>query len=146
MKKTILFFFLVIVALNASAQQTISYSYNNAGNRIGRYVIMLRASSQHADSLIQQKEEEGISRSLLTCKITVYPNPTQGEVHVTISNGEEDAISDIFVHSEAGQLLMTLKATGNSTVPIDLSPFTSGIYLINFQQADNRSYYKIIKQ
>ncbi len=147
MKHVILFLIFVGCSLSVFSQQR-SYSYDAAGNRISRYTVTLRSSLQHIDSLSQelQIEKEGISRSLLTCEVVIFPNPTQGEVNISISKGEEDAVSEITVLSNSGQLLMTREGRGNTTLSIDLSEYTSGIYLINFRQGDNTSYYKIIKQ
>ncbi len=149
MKHVFLFCLSLVFFIPLKAQMV--YGYDRAGNRISRSVVVLKSSLQYADSLSEQTEEEqmekkGISEDLLTCKVTVYPNPTQGEVFVSISRGEEDAVSEISVFTDSGQFLVNLKTTGNTTLPVDLSSYPSGIYLIDFQQGKNKSFYKIIKQ
>lgn len=147
--KTLLFLLGFIALSNLSpAQQRIAYEYDVAGNRIRRTVLTMRSAAQslETDSIAEKIEAEGISRSLRECKVTVYPNPTQGELTFSISNGEENAVSEIRVYSSNGQLLKTLKAEGNTDIPIDLTPYPSGIYLIDFRQGESKSFYKIIKQ
>lgn len=148
MKTLLLILSFVGISTLSLAQQRIAYSYDSAGNRITRTVLTMRSATQSLenDSIAEKIEAEGISRNLSECKVTVYPNPTQGELKISITNGEEDAIAEITVYSNSGQFLKTLKAEGNTVVPIDLTPYPSGIYLIDFRQGESRSYYKIIKQ
>lgn len=139
--------FLILIFLAAgsfsSAQQKVSFSYDAAGNRISRTVITLsRAMRAAPDSL----EQEKVNHTLYTCKVTVYPNPTEGEVNLSVSNGKEDAVSDIAVYDVSGNLLKNLQIEGNTSVSIDLSDYPDGIYLINFRQEESVSYYKIIKK
>lgn len=151
MKSITLFLFLsMTVCLKISAQQIapsqvrLSYTYDKAGNRISRRVITLSMQRQSTDSI--PKQEETVSSSLLTCKVVVYPNPTEGEINLSISNSTEESTSEITVYNNSGQLLITLQGKGNTTIPIDLSPYNNGIYLINFQQGESKSFYKIIKK
>lgn len=127
----------------SSAQEKVSFSYDAAGNRISRTVITLsRAMRAAPDSL----EQEKVNYILYDCKVTVYPNPTEGEINLSVSNGKEDAVSDVTVYDVAGNLLKTLQIEGNTSVSIDLSDYPDGIYLINFRQEESVSYYKIIKK
>ncbi len=134
---TLCFFFCTVLCV---AQQRFSYEYDNAGNRIARRVIYMSQRSP-----LNQEEEQKISSSLKTCDVTAFPNPTDGEVTLSITNGEEDATASIWIYDENGKVLKTLEATGNVSVTIDLSSYPSGYYLINFMQGENKSFYKIIK-
>ncbi len=119
------------------------YDYDMAGNRIVRTILNLKS----ARSALPDQEREGkISNSLLACKVIAYPNPTLGEVILSISNGEEEAVSGICVYDANGKLLKKSEATGNVDVSIDLSSYPAGIYLIDFHQGESSSFYKIIKQ
>ena len=134
--------FLALCSLSF-AQQRVNFSYDAAGNRIGRTVItMSRAMHAVSDSL----EQEKVSNTLYACKVTVYPNPTEGEVNLSVSNGREDAVSAVVVYDVSGNLLKTLQIQGNTSVSIDLSDYPEGIYLIDFRQEESASYYKIIKK
>lgn len=136
--------FLFVGGTFTIAQQTrkMCFDYDAAGNRISRTVITLSSAQRSAFD----PEEEKIDRTLLNCKVTVYPNPTEGEVILTITNGQEEGISSIGVYDDSGKLLKTLEARGNVSVSIDLSSYSEGVYLINFSQGDNKSFYKIIKK
>ncbi len=137
----------LLCSLSLSAQMR-QYEYDRAGNRISRRVMVLRSLFHESDSLTWQQEQmerEGIAQSFSDCKVTAFPNPTHGEVFLTITDGDPDARAQVTVHTQGGQLLITLQAQGNTTLPVDLTPYSPGIYLINFQQGENRTYYKIIK-
>lgn len=121
--------------------QTVFYSYDPGGNRITRGTVRLYSAKQSGS-----EQEEKITNSLLTCQVTVYPNPTAGELNIAISNGEEDALSRIWLYDDSGKLLKTLEVTGNTSTTIDLSGYSEGMYLIDFSQGDSKSYYKVIKQ
>lgn len=126
-------------------QQAVTYDYDRAGNRIARSVITLY-SSQRSAMAQNPDEQETISNPLLTCEVTIYPNPTVGEVTLSVLKGEEDAVSTVFLYTSAGKLLKKLELTGNTSVSIDLSSYEPGIYMVDFSQGDNKSFYKIIKQ
>lgn len=78
------------------------YDYDVAGNRIARTVLNLKSARSATPG---QEQEDKISNSLLTCKVIAYPNPTLGEVILSISNGEEEAVSGICVYDANGKLL-----------------------------------------
>lgn len=131
----------LLVTFSQSAQT--SFSYDRAGNRISRRVILLSSARISSDSI---PEEEKIRNSFPACKVTVYPNPTEGEVNLVIYEGAEEAVSQIAVYSDSGQLLITREVKGNTEVSVDLSSYSSGVYLIDFIQGESRSYYKVIKK
>jgi len=151
MKRRIIFLVLCVITLVANAQKTYTtvFSYDNAGNRIKRkvcvstYTISTKSHKNSSDSI----PEKGATDDLLSCKVTIYPNTTKDLVYLAISGIDgEDKISKIEVYSENGQLLETIQKTGNATIPVDLTSYVSGIYVIRFYQENNMHIYKIIKQ
>ncbi|MDR0231528.1 MAG: T9SS type A sorting domain-containing protein [Dysgonamonadaceae bacterium] len=140
MKKFICLFILMLLAAshNISAQN-IGFSYDADGNMESRYIVTLKSSSDP-----QSEEEEIISVELSEQKITIYPNPTQGEICVEISPLDQEEENFIHIFDSLGQLLDTKKIVSERTyLEISGSP---GVYLLNIHLGTNISKWKIIKQ
>jgi len=128
----LLILMLPAVSNNASAQNVIAFTYDADGNMELRYAVTLGIPT------------EIISAELPEQKITVYPNPTQGEIRVEISplKPEEDNFMQLFDLS--GRLLETKKITSKQTL-LEISG-NPGAYLLNIHLGKNISKWKIIKQ
>ncbi|HNZ71548.1 MAG TPA: T9SS type A sorting domain-containing protein, partial [Prolixibacteraceae bacterium] len=85
------------------------------------YTFMAEANRSLVANFIPQTGVEDIEE----LKMSVYPNPTTGIVHVSgIQEGMELNITDV-----SGRLVHSVKAD-NTTVILDLSSFRHGIYFI----------------
>jgi hypothetical protein len=74
----------------------------------------------------------------------VYPNPTDGVVHIEINNNEaEEGV--LFIMDNQGVLIKQVAVTTKST--LDLIDLPSGIYMlsVNFQGVQSKAV-KLIKQ
>ncbi len=58
-----------------------------------------------------------------------YPNPTSGEVTVSLANNQ-DALSSIVVYDLLGKTIRSVKSNNTVTETIDLSDLNSGMYFI----------------
>ena len=72
--------------------------------------------------------------------VTMYPNPTNGIVMMD-TNGQR--ILEISVYNSTGQLIANPETQINS---IDLSSFSSGIYMIKITTAENVITKRIVKK
>jgi len=68
----------------------------------------------------------------------VYPNPSQGVVH--IKSAESSSIKEIFIYNTSGQRVLY----SNSTENLDLSSFQNGTYFINAVSKNNETVVKKI--
>ena len=68
-------------------------------------------------------------------KISIYPNPTDGVLNISISNG---SIDNIVVSDITGKVLVE-KAVNADQAEIDLSSYNKGIYLVKVV-TENDSY------
>ena len=121
--------------------QALSYTYDADGNLESRHTVALRSSEpEEAEPEIPQN----ISIELDNRQITVYPNPTQGEICVEIVplNTEEENFIRIF--DSSGRLLETRKISSERTW-LEI-PGKTGVYLINIHLGTTVSKWKIIKQ
>ena len=133
------------VALNVLSQRTVEYTYDNDGNMESRYTFTFR-SAQINESIdeIEPKTEEIFSVELGNQQITIYPNPTQGEICIetTPLNQEEENYMHLF--DSSGRLIETKKIDSERTY-LTISG-NSGVYLLNIHLGVNTSKWKIIKQ
>lgn len=146
MKKSFLVFnFLLFISLSAYVQsQTIEYTYDNAGNRVTRQVIILeplvamasRAKKQTVDPTIEQLGERTIK---------VYPNPTKGALAIEVTGGDEKEKVEIQLFSAQGVQLQTKKLEIGKT-PIDMLSYPAGWYILRLGTGDKIKEIKIIKQ
>jgi hypothetical protein len=70
--------------------------------------------------------------------LSVYPNPNTGMTHVII-NSDKNQLAKLTVMNAIGQVVIEKLldlSTGNNNASVDLSAYTSGIYLVNLE-ADN---------
>lgn len=117
------------------------YEYDDAGNRVSRVVISLDSRAKSVDDTISPLEQE-----LNQCKISVFPNPTKGFLHLEISAGEVNCCYDFTLYSSSGQQMLNKKQIGNGNVSLDLSAFNAGIYILILKYEEEVVQYKIIKQ
>jgi hypothetical protein len=140
-KKTVVLLFAMLGLQLLYAQNTVSYVYDADGNLESRYTVTLRSSEPEE---AEPETPKNVSIELDNRKITVYPNPTQGEICVEISllNSEEENFMRVF--DSSGRLLET-KKIGSERTNLKISG-NPGFYLLNIHLGDTVSKWKIIKQ
>ncbi len=144
MKKKFLMQLLLLIPLGISAQ-TVRFTYDNAGNRVSSKVFTITLSQTKLNAARDSLSEQEMTSSLASCHVTVYPNPTKGEVNLKVGGIDEQAESQVDVYNQNGEFLKTITGKGNTTIPVDLTPYVNGIYLLNFHQGESVQLYKIIK-
>ena len=121
--------------------QNVSFDYDADGNMTSRYTVTLR-SEQQEDATPQTPE--GTTVSLDNRTITVYPNPTRGEIFVDISPYDPKEESFLQVYDLSGRLMETRSITSERT-RVELRGI-AGVYLINIHLGATVSNWRIIKQ
>ena len=144
--KHLLPFLLTLIAGNlffiqtTHCQVTVSYTYDAAGRRIERNIIVL--NSANTDAL---NKNAVFTDSLENQKVIIYPNPTKGELKVEIQGNRKDIKITINLYSLTGKLLQTQNPTSN-TFSLDLSGYVTGTYILKIRLGDKVSDWKIIKE
>ena len=76
---------------------------------------------------------------------SIFPNPADGSIQVNFNVTEEQASFNLNIFSITGQLMhneiLRLNA-GQHTIPIDVSGFAKGEYIISFGKSDGRVSYE----
>ena len=82
MKHLILTVILVCITLQTNAQQSLSYAYDAAGNRIGRTIVL----ETRASKALQNKTDSIFFHEMLAEKqLKIYPNPVLSELTLSIT-------------------------------------------------------------
>jgi YD repeat-containing protein len=138
MKRIIFFLFLLLAAMNLNAQ-SVSYSYDSAGNRTAR-LINLSKSPAAPDETVTALPDLIAEKSIL-----IYPNPTKGIITVDIKDYVSKMNVEFRLTDLSGKTIISRKAAG-STQTLDLSHQASGIYLLHIRIHDESVVWKIIKE
>lgn len=151
MKKLLLTFCgILLCSLLTYSQNGIVYSYDGAGNRIERRVITLKTTSKTALSgeniLTAIKKDDVFEEQLNERKITIYPNPTRGNVGIDISGADFNTNCQAHLYNLMGKKLMQVQIHMNTVNPIDMNNLPAATYLLVLIFDSEKLTYKIIKQ
>ena len=138
MRKIIFIFLSLLFCLLIHGQKKIVFDYDKSGNREKRTVINLTKSAKAVHEIITEQVEER--------EIKVYPNPTQGQIKVEISNNADINTCTITINSLGSGRLITRKKATFPTTEIDLSNQPNGFYIMVINIDGKIVSWKIIKQ
>lgn len=125
-----------------SDDHTVSFTYDNGGNRTTMRVIHL--PSPHFSPMMRSEATEVFTDSIGDFKLAVHPNPTKGHLLLELLGLPETAIYHYTIHDQAGKLIIDYQGNENPS-EADLSEYPAGMYLLNLYCGDSRKEYKIIK-
>lgn len=103
---------------NCNAQQRISYTYDQSGNRKQRSYSLLRVKENLKD----------YSKDSSVFKVQVSPNPASDQITVSIST-TDDFNAAIKLSDEEGNVLQSLFES-RKQFQMDLSAYKAGVYFI----------------
>lgn len=115
------------------------YNYDASGNRTrARKEILLRG--EHSPEDDSQPRHESLSLR----RVTIYPNPTEGELIIEITGGDSFEGASITIYAASGGIVYYNEEI-NTVNKIDLTPCPRGMYLIMIRIDGETSSWKIIK-
>lgn len=148
-RKTIFGFILIVLYTNClTAQTPVYYSYDLAGNRFFRTILLKSDkadSSNIGNAISANAKPEVFQDNLGDKKILIYPNPTRGQLKIDIEGYLEETNSGLYLYTISGGLLLS-KSPVNSSMEVDLSGFPVGTYILKIVLGNNRSDWKILKE
>jgi hypothetical protein len=113
----------------------INLEYDDAGNRIKRYVITLDGERMaNPDQAIVFEDES----------VTIYPNPTRYYFNLEFSKINDNEQMDYILSDEQGKLIEQGKIEQQKT-KFDLSDHRNGIYFLNILRKGKKSTWQIVK-
>ena len=116
----------------------ISYSYDLAGNRVKREIVM--SSLAPKNSLVT-----GFTEVLAKKNIRIYPNPTKGHLRVEVVGYDSTDKCLLQVFNATGALIINRKATLPFT-EINITNQPNGIYLLQITLNGENTKWKIFKK
>jgi len=141
MLRFLLFSLFALVAFNIMGQVSVSYEYDNAGNRVSRKTIGLTKSA----TVDTTEQVAPIEDQMNQLSVKIYPNPTKGMLKVDIEGGDEESDYSATIYDQNGRTIMVERRKGNGSLPLDLSGKSTGYYILIVDDGKNRLQYKIIK-
>jgi len=143
MKKTLFIVCAALTLCDASicgqkaVPQEVSFTYDNAGNRISRSVINVKINPK-------DNSEEPKSGSNEP-DIQVYPNPIRDELTIEIWEGNDEENYRFLMFDMSGKMVKESKQQGNGKYPVDMSAFINGTYILVINYEEGKREFKITK-
>jgi hypothetical protein len=140
--KNLLSIILFFAAASISAQ-SVSYQYDNAGNRTARVINMQSSPSMRSSE--DATEIVSLDDLISGQKIKIYPNPTEGMLAVEITDFTEQLKAEILIADMSGRIISKKKMeTGYAS--FDLTRQSQGIYVLKIAINGESVSWKIIKK
>ncbi len=127
------------------------YDYDHAGNRVLRKVLLLlnqeSSFSNHksASTKTDSEQDDFYADTMGEIALKVYPNPATSTVFLRIEDITGDIEGTIVIYNQSGSQLGSQRVSSYQT-EIDMSAYSSGIYLLTIQINGRITNWKIIKQ
>jgi len=124
------------------------YGYDAAGNRTERNMIVLHVGqpggNQAARSGDEQWPEEQAQAGLQRDDLRLYPNPTEGQVHLEFAEAEVP-IKQVRIVDQSGRLLYRAENLRGQQI-FDFSGYSHGLYFIILQRNGEVERFKVVKK
>ena len=140
MKKYLLLPILFCCIGNLYGQNKIRYSYDNAGNRTKREIVLTRNEAMEDAGSV-----EPFSDMISEHEIQIYPNHTEGDLNINISNVRYDNQISITLYDMNGKLIRK-ENTATERVNINISDAPNGIYIMQIMIDEKVTTWKIVKK
>ena len=137
--------------LSLAQSPPVSFSYDPDGNMTARYVVRAPSDpdpkkSSTGDNGENSDDPEQYVLSVVDGeqKISIYPNPTNGNITLGIAILDGQQKNFLRLYDAAGRLLLTEQIQQNMT-PVEIKG-PPGIYLLDIHLGERVSKWKIIKE
>ena len=142
MKQLLIISTILLATQLTQAQSYVTYTYDNAGNRITRQTVVIKNTEKNN---YKENEISGVNDNFGKGNITVYPNPVKDilSIQFTDINTENEIILQLYDIS--GKLLKT-KKTRNYNTKMDLSKNTAGVYILKIVSGNSRAEFTVVKE
>ena len=134
---------LVFASLCGSAfADRINNVYDAAGNRLtSEKVIIFTRGSVNGNA----PEEKMFQDSLASTKITIYPNPTEGDLKIDIAGVSDFESSGLILYDMAGKVVKNITLLSESN-ELDITDYANGMYIMVIKINEESTTWKIVKK
>ena len=143
-----------LLSISTKSQVQYLFGYDAAGNRISRMGIILNKATQNVDTtgnvlsdscLYNNEAKQQYQANIEDYVITVYPNPTTGELKIDISNFEEGTKGSIFITDIQGKYIYKTDVIYDKNI-INLNYVASGQYLMRIVLNNKNHEFFVFKE
>lgn len=147
---TVKHFFAGLILLLATTNilwcQTVSFTYDDAGNRLSRTYDPEGGgglkSLTKSDTI--EIAEEAIEEEMIHAETKIFPNPTHGNITLDFYPEDEDEVYRLSVNNLSGYQLHNQRVFKGRNL-IDLSNYPPGTYVITIYNKEKYSKWIILK-
>ena len=118
------------------AQNSISYSYDAAGNRTGRSITITPVKERNATDIDELNDAP-------SARVHVTADSNSGIVKVEIANYTDSDICHLTLYDTAGTILTDIPSAESVTL-IDISDKPNGVYILQTFLNDKKDTWKIL--
>ncbi len=137
MKNFIITGFLLLIPILLLGQNAVKYTYDASGNRVKREIVLTKSAVETRSDLFTEE--------LANRTIKIYPNPTEGQLKVEVSDFEGSKSVGLTIVNMQGQIVLK-KKMNSATEELDMSGEASGLYILQINIDGENSSWKIIKK
>lgn len=120
----------------------ISYAYDLSGNRIKKEIVLINPKTK---SYTEENVAQPIFENINKQKITIYPNPTKGELTLDIGDLSDKDIYHVNITDMIGRVVVNQKIS-ESRSHFNIQSQPQGVYLMTLIVNGEKSVWKIIKE
>ncbi|MBR5159160.1 MAG: T9SS type A sorting domain-containing protein [Bacteroidaceae bacterium] len=116
--------------------------YDAAGNRLtSEKVIIFTRGSVNGNA----PEEKMYQDSLASTRITIYPNPTEGDLKIDIAGVSDFESSGLILYDMAGKVVKNITQLSESN-ELDITDYANGMYIMVIKINEESTTWKIVKK
>ncbi len=145
MKQIVTLMAIMFLWLSSSLAQDyeVKYDYDQSGNRLRRRTITITVPKATVEG---KKSLKPVEEKWAERKVTVFPNPTKGNLSISIMDGKEEQAYRYVLYSMSGQILKKGKFFSNGRHGIPLDGYKAGIYLLQLHDGEDKLDFRILKE
>jgi hypothetical protein len=142
--KNLFVFFVVanLCSIQTIKSQSFVIDYDANGNRFSRHIPLKSTAALTPDSI---KQFEVFQEDVGQQKLSIYPNPTRGELKIEITGIDVLKPSSIIIYNETGKMLYQKRQITGSDI-INMSDYPNGLYILKVNLDNHSSEWKILKE
>lgn len=121
------------------------FEYDDAGNRDKRIYLGTALKSANTGTAVVQNNSKPVIDKIGLNEVKIYPNPTKGKLVVEIPQSDIPMAQIVLVNMQ-GKIIINKDIPTGSSSNVDLTRFSSGIYVMKIIIGQDFSDWKIIKE
>ena len=131
-----------LFSLTNTIKAQVSYSYDEAGNRILRHVIVMKAPQNAKKAVVDSTAQK---ESLGEQEIIIYPNPTRGILKIELKGKMPETPVQLVLMDSNGRPLIKRELIQSPEL-LDITAYPATWYLMRIIRGTEVKEWKIIKQ